>query len=191
MGPALQLGSPAYYAAAAMAARASLALLRAGEPLLWRPEVTTPLNSLLGVREGLRLLQLGLSPYAGAACHAPPLVLALHAATAAHPVLYLLPNAAADALAALALWRTAAVLLRGRSAEAAGAVRSAEAGASAQGQSVLQTCGRERARGPSCELAPTPSQPSRPRLPSRPARPQACCLDRQPWRPPTCGTHSA
>jgi phosphatidylinositol glycan class U len=101
-------------------ARASLALLGAGEPLLWRPEVTTPLNSLLGVREGLRMLQLGLSPYAGASCHAPPLVLALHAATAAHPLLYALPNTVADALAALALWRLASLLCKGRSADASG-----------------------------------------------------------------------
>ncbi|KAI8476908.1 MAG: GPI transamidase subunit PIG-U-domain-containing protein, partial [Monoraphidium minutum] len=115
-----RLGAAYYYAAAALAARASLALLRAGGPLLWRPEVTTPLNSLLGVREGLRLLQLGLSPYGGAACHAPPLVLALHSATAQHPLLAALPNAAADALAALALWRLAARLCRGRSAEAMG-----------------------------------------------------------------------
>lgn len=112
---------PGYYASAALAARASLALLGAGAPLLWRPEVTTPLNSLLGIREGLRLLQLGLSPYAGAACHAPPLVLAVHAATAAHPVLYVVPNLVADALGALALWRLAARLCGGCSITERGA----------------------------------------------------------------------
>lgn len=114
---------PIYYASAALAARVSLAALGIGQPLLWRPEVSTPLNSLLGVREGLRMLQLGLSPYQGASCHTPPLVLALHAATAAHPILYVTPNLLADALAALALWRLATCLCRGRDAVASGRSR--------------------------------------------------------------------
>jgi hypothetical protein len=127
MGAAAWAG-PAYYAAAALAARAALAALGAGGALLWRPEVSTPLNSLLGVREGLRMLRLGLSPYAGAACHAPPLVLALHAATAARPALYVLPNILADAVAAGALAALAVRLCRGRSAaDAGGSARRASA----------------------------------------------------------------
>jgi hypothetical protein len=120
MGRAAWAG-PAYYAAAALAARASLALLGVGERLLWQPEVSTPLNSLLGVREGVRMMRLGLSPYAGSACHAPPLLLALHAAVASHPVLHVLPNVVADAAAAAALAALAAHLCRGRSAAEAGA----------------------------------------------------------------------
>ncbi|GBF91289.1 phosphatidylinositol glycan anchor biosynthesis class U [Raphidocelis subcapitata] len=125
------IGAAGWYAATALAARGALALLGAGGPLLWRPEVSTPLNSLLGVREGLRLLRLGLSPYAGAAVHAPPLVLALHAATAAAPLLYALPTIAADAAAALAIWRLAGLLCRGRSAAEAGMLLSPAALAAA------------------------------------------------------------
>ena len=135
MAPRPFVGSPAYYAAAALAARAALALAGAGAPLLWRPEVSTPFNGLLGVREGLRMLQLGLSPYAGGGCHAPPLVLALHAAAgaaaarvggaSAAALAAAAPNIAADAVAALALWRLGKVLYRGRDAAEHGALCAA------------------------------------------------------------------
>jgi hypothetical protein len=85
--------------AAALALRlALLALARAPRHLAWRPEVSTPANSLLDWRECARLLRLGADPYfrggggargggsdstnanahggGGAACHTPPLLVA-------------------------------------------------------------------------------------------------------------------
>jgi hypothetical protein len=97
----------------AAAARLLLVRLGAGEGLLWQPEVTTPANTLLKTREGLRLLQLGVSPYAGAACHIPPLWLAVAAPWAAHPLLYVVPNIAADLVGAAALYVAAAALFGG------------------------------------------------------------------------------
>jgi hypothetical protein len=168
------IGAAGWYAATALAARGALALLGAGGPLLWRPEVSTPLNSLLGVREGLRLLRLGLSPYAGAMVHAPPLVLTLHAATAVGPALYVLPNVAADATAALAIWRLASLLCRGRSAE--------DAGARGPGWFSLARACRGRRRPPCLlprpPLCPPPSFPASPAAPpdgpTHPPTPAAC-----------------
>lgn len=100
---------------AAVGGRLLLAAAGGGEALLWRPEVSTPANSLLKTREGVRLLQLGVSPYAGTSCHVPPLWLALSAPWAAHPVLYVLPSIACDLVAAGALYGAAAAVLGGSS----------------------------------------------------------------------------
>lgn len=102
--------SSAWYQAAAIAVRLVLLMLGAGSFLLWRPEVTTPANSLLHVREGVRLLQLNVSPYQGSNCRAPPLVLAILAPWAAVPVWYGLPNVFCDYLAALLVERLAVSL---------------------------------------------------------------------------------
>lgn len=85
------------------AVRATLVLLGAGEWLQWRTEVSTPANSLLSVREGLRLIELGVSPYSGSQCRTPPLLLALGQWTAGHPHLYALPNVIMDLATALML----------------------------------------------------------------------------------------
>jgi phosphatidylinositol glycan class U len=98
----------------AAAVRLLLALLGIGRYLIWKVEVSTPANTLLQVREGLRLKSLGVPPYSGSACHAPPLVLALLAATAQSPTLYVLPNILFDLLAGLLVARIAAALLRGK-----------------------------------------------------------------------------
>jgi len=87
----------------ALAARLLLLGLQAGTGLVWRPEVSTPANSVLHVREGIRLLQLGVLPYGGATCHAAPLVLALLAPLSQNSVLLALPNVLADLIAAAAL----------------------------------------------------------------------------------------
>jgi phosphatidylinositol glycan class U len=108
----MELLSNAYVPAAAV--RLLLALLGIGRYLIWRVEVSTPANTLLQVREGLRLRSLGVAPYSGSACHAPPLVLALLSATAPSPTLYVLPNIAFDLLAGLLVARIAATLLRGK-----------------------------------------------------------------------------
>lgn len=89
-------------------------MLGAGSFLFWRPEVTTPANSLLQIREGVRLLQLNVSPYQGSNCRAAPLVLAILAPWAAVPVLYGLPNILCDYLAALVVERLAVSLTRKR-----------------------------------------------------------------------------
>ncbi|KAF8069582.1 hypothetical protein HT031_001699 [Scenedesmus sp. PABB004] len=96
--------------AAAAALRLALAALGAGEALLWRPEVSTPANTALKAREGARLLQLGLPPYGGAACHAPPLWLAAAAPWLERGVLSAVPGLACDLVAAGALLATAAAL---------------------------------------------------------------------------------
>jgi hypothetical protein len=100
----------AWHAAVALAVRVLLVLWGAGEALVWQPEVTTPANTALGTREGLALLQLGVSPYAGDACHVPPLWLAVTAPVALRPVLCVLPNIIADAVAAAALYAAARAL---------------------------------------------------------------------------------
>lgn len=99
-----------WHTAAAVAIRLLLVLLGAGDALVWQPEVTTPANTLLATREGLGLLQLGVSPYAGDSCHAPPLWLAVTAPVALHPVLFVIPNIICDLVAAAALYTAAAAL---------------------------------------------------------------------------------
>lgn len=99
-----------WHAAVAVGVRVLLVLWGAGEALVRQPEVTTPANTALGTREGLALLQLGVSPYAGDSCHVPPLWLAVSAPVALHPVLCVLPNIIADAVAAAALYAAARAL---------------------------------------------------------------------------------
>jgi hypothetical protein len=94
----------------AIAARLLLLLSGAGEALLWRPEMSTPANTLLKTREGIRLLQLGISPYEGDSCHIPPLWLAVVAPWVHHRVLCVLPNIVCDVVAAAALLLAAAHL---------------------------------------------------------------------------------
>lgn len=123
-GPSPSPGSAVASAAAAAARAASrvglavalrllLAALGAGEALLWQPEVSTPANTLLKTREGLRLLALGSSPYGGGTCHTPPLWLAVSAHCAQHPLLYVLPGTVADLVGAAALAVSAAALFDG------------------------------------------------------------------------------
>lgn len=107
--------------------RLALAAVGLGEALLWRPEVSTPANSALQAREGVRLLQLGVSPYAGASCHAPPLWLVLVAPVVnAAPWLRVLPNVACDLAGAAALLMGAAAA-HAASTAALGAARGADA----------------------------------------------------------------
>lgn len=109
-------------AAAAVAVRLALMGLGLGSYLAWRPEVTTPANGALYLREGVRMLQLGVSPYRGSNCHAPPLLLALFAPLAQHELLLGLPNVLADCCAAWCVAQLAAQLTRpqhGRAAQAA------------------------------------------------------------------------
>lgn len=101
-----------WHAAVAIAVRLLLVLLGAGEALVWQPEVTTPANTILKTREGIRLLQLGASPYDGASCHIPPLWLAVVAPVAHHPVLRVVPNIICDVVAAAALYTAAARLFQ-------------------------------------------------------------------------------
>jgi hypothetical protein len=99
-----------WHAAVAIAVRVLLVLLGAGEALIWQPEVTTPANTALKSREGLALLQLGVSPYGGDSCHVPPLWLAVTAPVALHPVLCVVPNIIADVVAAAAVYAAASAL---------------------------------------------------------------------------------
>jgi len=125
---------PSRAAAAAVALRlVLLAAARSPRHLAWRPEVSTPANSLLDWRECARLLRLGADPYfsggsgggqggasgggassggGGAACHTPPLLVAALSplasaagggSTAAGDFLAGLPNVALDCLAAWCL----------------------------------------------------------------------------------------
>ena len=66
---------------------------------------------------GLWLAAGGRSPYAGSAFHVPPLLLPLLGPVARHPVLYVIPFAAADCIAALCLMLTAAALLQRQALE--------------------------------------------------------------------------
>jgi hypothetical protein len=97
------------------AARLLLALLHVGNYLQWKVEVSTPANTLLQVREGLTLKSLGVAPYSGSSCHAPPLVLALEAVVAHDNSFYVIPNIIFDVLAGLLVTRITATLLRGKS----------------------------------------------------------------------------
>lgn len=99
-----------WHAAVAISVRVLLVLLGVGEALIWQPEVTTPANTALKTREGLALLQLGVSPYSGDSCHVPPLWLAVTAPVALHPALCVLPNIIADVAAAAALYAAASAL---------------------------------------------------------------------------------
>ncbi|WIA30077.1 hypothetical protein OEZ86_000172 [Tetradesmus obliquus] len=65
---------------------------------------------MLKTREGIRLLQLGISPYEGDSCHIPPLWLAVVAPWVQHRVLCVLPNMVCDVVAAAALLLAAAHL---------------------------------------------------------------------------------
>lgn len=94
----------------AIAVRVMLVLSGTGEALLWRPEVSTPANTMLKTHEGIRLLQLGISPYEGDSCHIPPLWLAVVAPWVQHRVLCVLPNMVCDVVAAAALLLAAAHL---------------------------------------------------------------------------------
>lgn len=132
----------AWHAAVAVAVRLLLVVLGAGEALIWQPEVTTPANTALKTREGLALLQLGVSPYAGDSCHVPPLWLAVTAPVALHPVLCVVPNIVADLAAAAALYSAASALYN----------RVGSKGAAARGKRQGQ-CGRSRA-GRVCHLRP-------------------------------------
>jgi GPI transamidase subunit PIG-U len=88
-------------------------------------QVGTPVTAAIRYREGAQLAALGLSPYAGAAFHGPPLLLAgarlLDAAAASAfpgssilaPPWRVLATSAADVLAAAALARLAAASATG------------------------------------------------------------------------------
>lgn len=100
----------AWHAAVAVAVRLLLVVLGAGEALIWQPKVTTPANTALKTREGLALLQLGVSPFAGDSCHVAPLWLAVSAPVALHPVLCVVPNIISDLTAAAAVYAAASAL---------------------------------------------------------------------------------
>lgn len=112
---------------AAIALRVALMVLGIGHYLAYRVEVSTPANSLLSIREGVALLRLRISPYAGSACHVPPLLLWLLAPTAMHTQLYALPNILCDVVGGLLLRAVAKQLLRVRQEDAKRA--NSEAGA--------------------------------------------------------------
>lgn len=96
----------------AVAVRLVLLLLGTGEWLLWRPEVSTPANTVLKAREGLWLLQYGLSPYHGGSCHTPPLWLAVSAPFSQHKLLYAVPNILCDLVAAAAVLLASTALFK-------------------------------------------------------------------------------
>lgn len=102
----------------AVAVRVVLLTLGAGEWLLWRPEVSTPSNTVLKAREGLWLLQYGLSPYQGGSCHTPPLWLAATAPLSQHKILYAVPNIVCDLVAASAVLVASAALFKPQSSVA-------------------------------------------------------------------------
>jgi hypothetical protein len=93
----------------AIAFRVVLALLGSLDTLIWRPEVTTPANSLLQIREGVQLLQLSVSPYSGSGCHIPPLVLSLWAPWVTG-VWYIVPVIVCDLLGGGAVCQIAAAV---------------------------------------------------------------------------------
>lgn len=97
----------------AAALRLGLVLAGVGSWLMWAPSVSTPANSMLGIREGLALQSLDVSPYAGSICRAPPVALWLHRMTAQHQQLYMLPNLASDLASGLLLRSSASQLLLG------------------------------------------------------------------------------
>lgn len=105
-----------------MAVRIVLLMLGVGDALLWCPEVSTPANTVLKAREGVWLLQMGISPYTGAACHLPPLWLAISEPWVKHKLLYAVPNMVCDVVAATALLLAAALVLN----RPAGSVKQGE-----------------------------------------------------------------
>ena len=95
----------------AIAIRIVLALLGVLNTLIWRPEVTTPANSLLQIREGVQLLQLSVPPYSGSGCHIPPLVLSLWAPWVSS-IWYIVPTTICDLLGAAVVSQIAAAAHR-------------------------------------------------------------------------------
>jgi hypothetical protein len=77
---------------------------------------------MLKTREGIFLLQYGISPYKGDSCHIPPLWLAMVAPWVQHKALCVLPNMVCDVVAAAALLLAAAHLF-GRTAAPASSTR--------------------------------------------------------------------
>ena len=105
------------YAVAALAVLARVALAWYGwaETLAGRVELTSPVDSVLRLREGQALAALDQSPYAGSMLHAPPLVLLLlgpltRDVPAGLPAVA--PFLVADALTAIALFALAARVAR-------------------------------------------------------------------------------
>ena len=90
---------------ASLLARFALASSGYADALASRVELATPADALARTREGWALATIGVSPYRGSQCHAPPLaLLALGAASAADAgALAIAPFVLADGLAALAL----------------------------------------------------------------------------------------
>lgn len=126
--------------AAAVALRALLLLLGAGSLLIWRVEVSTPVNSLLKLREGHALMQLGVSPYTGSSCHVPPLLLRVLGPLVQQDLLYALPNILFDLMAA------AALLQMERTLRSAASRRSGGADVSQETYGWLCTCMLEPSR---------------------------------------------
>lgn len=160
-------------------------LLRASSYLAWRPEVTTPANSLLQLREGVRMLQLRTSPYRGASCHAPPLLLAIMAPFASQELLLGLPNILADCLGAVCVYRLAQRLQQGSASKPAG-----ERGLGAQAPPAWQgTACAGAAAALRCAAAAHPIETAaNPRPSSRPPGMQAPGCSRTSWPRFTCGT---
>ena len=105
---------------ASLLARFALASSGYADALASRVELATPADALARTREGWALATIGVSPYRGSQCHAPPLaLLALGAASAADAgALAIAPFVLADGLAALALASIAAAFRRASGAEA-------------------------------------------------------------------------
>jgi hypothetical protein len=93
--------------------RLLLLLLGAGDALVWRPEVTTPANTILKTREGVWLLDMGISPYKGSSCHVPPLWLAVMTPWAGSSIWYAVPNIVSDLVAATAVLMASTALFTG------------------------------------------------------------------------------
>ena len=87
-----------------LAARAALACT-AGQILVLRVELNTPLHSLISVKEALFWTDTGRSPYTSSLFHGPPLLLSLLRLSSAHHALHLTALAMID-------WITAHVLAK-------------------------------------------------------------------------------
>jgi len=96
-----------------MCIRFALAHAKWGPVLATRIEVSTPVTSILRVAEGLHLMKLGLSPYAGSALHAPPLLLLpLEHFSDIRRISTIIPFVLADTVCAILLYITAHIYVR-------------------------------------------------------------------------------
>ena len=85
--------------------RLILAALGIGDLLATRIEVSHAANGILSIREGIALMQRGVSPYSGSACSTSPIILHLFASLGTSTIVVAMVLTVADLVAGWLLRR--------------------------------------------------------------------------------------